>query len=246
MNLQFVSREVADNLANHVDENVDAYLSGQTTGLVTTPDTRISRIDVSDPPRLLDENGECRSDVDCTQLIYQWLSGLTPVQAADSRLWIFLTHCTYAEYMLKRWVPSLARAENKGDVIIDRWFFRGEGARTKMHNGVARLWWFGHVTHDLASTPFELTETLLSLQDIQTAILERSLGRCPAVVKAVLQALRKYWSQLEQTPQRGNLIQEWAKDIRLRGGAYLLDVVPEERLTHVVETSLRQKLAPIS
>jgi hypothetical protein len=114
-----------------------------------------------------------------------------------------------------------------------------------MHNGVARLWWFGHVTHDLGATPFELTGTLLSLQDIQTAILERSLGRSPAVVKAVLLALRKFWAQLEQTPKRGDVIQEWAKDIRLRGGAFLLDTVPADRLQYVVERSLQQKLAPI-
>ncbi len=148
--------------------------------------------------------------------------------------------------MHKRWGAGLARAENPEDVVIDRWFFKGEGARTKMHNGISRLWWFGHVTHDLGTTPFELTETLLSLQDIQTAILERSLGRCPAVVKAVLEALRKYWTQLEKTPQRGNLIQEWAKEIRLRGGAYVLDTVPEQRLRYVVESSLQQRLAPVA
>src|ERR1700694_4025030 len=215
MNLQFLSRESTDRLANNVADNLEAYRRGETAVLVTTSDCRVSRLDVPDPPTLLTDEGECKPDIECTKQIHQWLSSLSPVQAADARLWVFLSHTVYSEYVHKRWGSGLARAEKPQDVVIDRWFFRGEGARTKMHNGISRLWWFGHVTRDLGNNAFELTETLLSLQDIQTAILERSLGRCRPVVKAVLQALRKYWDQLEATPDRGNVIQEWAKDIRL-------------------------------
>jgi hypothetical protein len=124
VNLQFVARETADRLANQVSANMDVYLGCRTADLIAASDTRLSRIDAPNPPFLLDDNGECRSDADCTKEVYQWLSGLTPVQAADARLWIYLTHTTFSEYMQKRWGTGLARAENTEDVIVDRWFFK--------------------------------------------------------------------------------------------------------------------------
>lgn len=243
MNLQYITREVTDRLASEVGKNIDVYRAGQTHGLISASDCRLSRFEVPDAPVLLAPSGDCMTDTECTKLIYQWLSALSPVQAADERLWAYLTHAVYAEYMHKRWETGLLRAEKQEDVVIDRWFYKGEGARTKMHNGISRLWWFGHVTYDSGrANPFELTETLLSLQDIQTALLERSLGLCRPLVQTVLEAISKFASQLEKTPKRGDVIQEWAKDIRLRGGAFLLDVVPQERLTFVVEQSLRERL----
>jgi hypothetical protein len=59
MNLQFVAREVSDRLTNNVAENLDAYRSGKTAGLIKTSDCRISRIIAGDAPELLAENGEC-------------------------------------------------------------------------------------------------------------------------------------------------------------------------------------------
>lgn len=243
MNLQFVAREVSDRLSTSVADNLKAYLTGKTAGLIKTSDCRISRITATDAPNLIAENGECLPDAECSKRVFQWLSTLTPVQAADERLWVYLSHVTYAEYMHERWKTGLNRAEKQADVVIDRWFFKGEGYRTKMHNGISRLWWFGHVTYDATRpNPFELTDTLLSLQDIQTAFLERSLGLCRPLVRIVLEVIRKYADQLQKTPKQGDVIQEWAKEIHIRGGAYLLDAVPEPRLSFVIENSLRDRI----
>ena len=243
MSLEFLSREATNKLAHSVSKNFEDYRSGQTERLVVTSDCRISRVDAVPPPELLDSEGEPKSDAEASQLIFQWLSSLTPVQAADERLWVLLTHRTFAHYVHKRWGRGLERATQPEALILDRWFFRGSGVATFVRNGISRLWWFGHLTCDeKRANPFELTDVLLSLQDIQVAFLERSLGRCRPVLRAVLETVKKHQDDLRKTPNSGDAIQEWAKEIRLYGGAFLLDAVPHERLAFVVESKLRARL----
>jgi len=247
MSLEFLSREAADKLATDIGKNLDSYRSGTTESLVRMSDCRVSRVDSVAPPDLLDASGEPKSDAEASQLIFQWLGKLTPVQAADERLWVLFTHRTFSAYVHKRWRKGLERATQPEALIIDRWFFRGTGVATFVRNGISRLWWFGHLTYDNQRTnPFELTDVLLSLQDIQVAFLERSLGRCKPLLRVVLETIQKNQDDLRKTPKSGDVIQEWAKEIRLFGGAYLLDAVPPERLSFVVQSKLRARLKTVS
>lgn len=244
MSLEFLSREAADKLAHDAGKNLDLYRAGKTESSIRTSDCRVSRVDAVAAPDLLDTTGEPKSDAEASQLIFQWLSKLTPVQAADERLWVLLTHRTFAQYVHKRWGKGLERATQPEALIVDRWFFRGTGVATFVRNGISRLWWFGHLTYDnRRANPFELTDVLLSLQDIQVAFLERSLGRCKPLLRAVLETVQKHQEDLRMTPKSGDVIQEWAKEIRLYGGAYLLDAVPPERLAFVVQSKLRARVS---
>lgn len=244
MSLEFLSREGADKLAHDVGKNIDLYRTGRTESLIRSSDSRVSKVDAVAAPELLDAAGEPKSDSEASQLIFQWLSNLTPVQAADERLWVLLTHRTFASYVHKRWGKGLERATQPEALVVDRWFFRGTGVATFVRNGISRLWWFGHLTYDRQrSNPFELTDVLLSLQDIQVAFLERSLGRCRPLLRAVLETVQKHQADLRNTPKSGDVIQEWAKEIRFYGGAYLLDAVPPERLAFVVQSKLRARLS---
>jgi hypothetical protein len=243
MSLEFLSREAADKLAHDVGKNLDTYRNGKTDSLIRMSDCRVSRLDAVTAPDLLNATGEPKSDAEASQLIFQWLGKLTPVQAADERLWVLLTHRTFASYVHKRWGKGLERATQPEALVVDRWFFRGTGVATFVRNGISRLWWFGYLTYDNKRTnPFELTDILLSLQDIQVAFLERSLGRCKSLLRAVLETVQKHQEDLRKTPKSGDVIQEWAKEIRLYGGAYVLDAVPTERLAFVVQSKLRARL----
>ena len=243
MNLTFVKSEAVDRLHKNLSSNLDAYLEGNFARLLLDSDIRRSRIVVGDTPQLTDDNLQPKSDSECARIIYQWLSILTPAQASDQRLWCALTHTLFSEYMNRRWGSNFLKAEKKHDLVVDRWFFKGEGSRTKMHNGIARLWWFGYVSYDSKrSDPFELTDVLLSLQDIQTAFLERSIGMCRPLLQTALEAIKKNEHQLASV-NRGAVVKEWAKDIKLRGGVFLLDSIPPDRLKFVVEQGLLDRIA---
>ncbi len=243
MSLEFVSREATDKLAREVADNLEAYRTGQTQALIRTSDCRVSRIDAIAPPDLVNATGDYKPDAEASQLIFQWLSHLTPVQASDERLWILLTHCLFSRYVHARWGGSLEGSTRPEDRVLDRWFFRGSGVATFVRNGISRLWWFGYLTYDnKRPNPFELTDILLSLQDIQVAFLERSLGRCKPLLRAVLETVKKHQIALRQTPNSGDVVQEWAKEIRLYGGAYVLDAVPPERLLFVLNQMLLARI----
>lgn len=247
MSLEFLSREGVDRLAHNVGKNLDLYRTGKTESLINTSDCLVSRVEAVGPPDLIEVSGEPKSDSVASQLIFQWLSMLSPVQAADERLWVLLTHRTFERYVHKRWGKGLERATQPEALVTDRWFFRGTGVATFVRNGISRLWWFGYLTYDSRrANPFELTDVLLSLQDIQVAFLERSLGRCKPLLRAVLETVQRHKDELRNTPKSGDVIQEWAKEIRMYGGAYLLDAVPSERLAFVVQSKLRARLKAAS
>jgi len=242
MSLEFLAREATDRLAENVAKNLEVYRSGNTAALIAASDCHVSKIETAPPPRL-DDLAEDKQDTLATQRVFQWLSQLTPVQAADERLWVLLTHRYFSNYVHKRWGGGLDSATKPAELVLRRWFFRGSGLATFVQNALSRLWWFGYLTYDnTRANPFELTEVLLSLQDIQTAFLERSLGRCRPLLRAVLEAIKQHENEFGSAPNRGQAVQQWAKEINLYGGAYLLDAVPPERLAFVVQSKLRARL----
>jgi Family of unknown function (DUF6339) len=246
MSLEFLSREATDKLVRDVGKNLDAYRSGNTAALIAATDCHISKIEGAPPP-FLDDLAEDKQDALATQRVFQWLSQLTPVQAADERLWVLLTHRYFASYVHKRWGGRLQDADKPEELVLRRWFFRGSGLATFVQNALSRLWWFGHLTYDnRRENPFELTDVLLSLQDIQTGFLERSLGRCRPLLRAVLEAILKHEDEFRNAPDRGTVVQQWAKEINLYGGAYLLDALPPDRLSFVVQSKLRARLKTVS
>jgi hypothetical protein len=243
VNLPFLSREATDRLIRNIPDNLGHYRSGDTHGLVNDVDCRVSRIEVADPPSLSAAEGNASEDFNVSRRIFQWLAGLTPVQASDERLWVYLTHRVYPAYVHARWGAALERSTQPEARVEDRWFFRGAGVATFVRNGLSRLWWFGYLTYDREfGDHFEFTEILLALQEIQVAMLERRFGRSRSVLRAILETL-KLNNRLAEVPGRGDVIQGWAKDINTYGGAFVLDSLPQDRLLFVFQRLLRERIA---
>ena len=184
MRLPIVTREAVDALESSVAANLQHYRSGNTAHLVAASNVRESRVDVEQPPTLIAPDGKTETDASAARLIFQWLQKLDVTQASDARLWTYLTHVTFADYVHARWGGGLEGSIEPDARVLERWFFRGQGSATFFRNGLSRLWWFGHVTYDATrGDHFEMTNVLLSLQDIQVAFLERSLGRCRPLLR---------------------------------------------------------------
>ncbi len=132
------------------------------------------------------------------------LRALTPSQAADERLWVWLTHGPYWEYMRRRW-PDEWKGKNlsndevkKGTSYILEHFFRSD-ARALVRNGIARLWWFGKATFDEKSLdPYHRTGLMLRTADSRQSIMERQYWRNPQVLAALLDRV-EYWEKRKFT-----------------------------------------------
>jgi hypothetical protein len=124
-------------------------------------------------------------------MLYTALRHLSPVQASDERLWAYLTHTTFWEYMTQRW--PIAQYEGKARLaenIQERYFFMSDRPRALVRNGIARLWWYGYTSYDATrQDPFELTAVLLKNLDVAQSILERAFSRNPTVTKSMLGVL---------------------------------------------------------
>lgn len=241
--LEFLTKEASEDLNQKIAQNASLYYEGLTSSLLPSNHICRSKISVGTTPKLLEEDGSPKSDLECSKIIFKWLSSLTPVQASDGRLWTYLCHGPFSDYVHARWRLGLIGAKNPHDVIRNRWFFRGQGVATFVRNGISRLWWFGHLTHDAKrNDPFELTSALLYRQDVQVALLERAFGRCKPVLTAALESVSKNRARLDSTSKVGPLFQAWAKDINLYGGTYILDALPLDRLSDAVENRLVQRI----
>lgn len=161
-------------------------------------------------------------DAENSRLIYESLISLTPAQATDPRIWTYLTHTIYYDYMRKRWL-------NKEDIApgtLQRFFATTN--RELIRNGIARLWWYGYLTYDKErENPFELTEFLLSNQNIAQGLLERTIGNNKEWLKNILSCLLKYKDDYPEIIKTSN-IKELNKYINYFGGVSILDLLTKE------------------
>jgi hypothetical protein len=176
-------------------------------------------------------------DLENSIALYQEYFELNETTASDSRLWTYLTHVRFWDYMRKRWPAEKfeddisENSENEAisnkqiDFIIWRYFLKTTNRRRLIRNGISRLWWYAHLTYDnKRSDPFELTRILLSYQDIAQSLLERSFGSNRNVLLTLLDYLNK-----NKTMSREN-IREVIKDINLIGGVKNLQLIDKKDL----------------
>ena len=178
------------------------------------------------------KQGEALKDLENTKIVYSDLKELTPQQAQDHRLWVYMTHVVYWDYMQKRW-PVTADS-----VVKRRYFFEGATKDALVRNGIARLWWFGYLTYDEnRDDPFELTPVLLQNQDIQTALLERSFGRNRVLLMSILDFIKSNQSRFNSGEGMSKNVQKLGVNINLHGGLAMLDCMEAEQIASVLENS---------
>jgi len=142
--------------------------------------------------------GDSTQDAINAKILYSSLNQLNCVQAADLRLWGFLAHETFWEYMRERWPVEHVESNNEGVPesrirrIKNRYFFGESRGKAYTRQGIARLWWSGYLTYDASNRndPFEYTHMLFEKQDLFVAATERSLGRNKTLVLASLKVLK--------------------------------------------------------
>lgn len=147
-----------------------------------------TKIELPERTELVREGEPSKTDLENSIRIYEALGGeINSVQAAEERLWSFLCHETYWDYMMWRWPPE------KEGTIKTRYFLEGAGSRALSRNGIARLWWFAYLTYDQQrDNHYELTAVLMRHQDIQHNLIERNFGRNRDVLHAILEFLKRH------------------------------------------------------
>lgn len=183
-------------------------------------------------------------DLENTRIVYTALRHLTPLQAADPRLWVYFTHVTHWEYMRKRWpIEQYLGKQNLRENIQERYFFMPNKSRALIRNGMARLWWYGHCSYDeTRQDPFELTTALLKNLDVTQSILERAFSLNTNVTKTMLGVLLEREKAGKAFYVRDK-VRDLAKYMVQIGGVTIIDALDEPDLRDLVSEKIEQLAA---
>jgi hypothetical protein len=188
--------------------------------------------ELGEPPAL---TGGSDEDAANAQKIHEWISSAKPkiprTVLADGRLWAALCHTTFVEYMIGRWGPKAkTNDEPKDSRVNSRFFANGEGQRTLVRNGLARLYFAAEIVFQNGN--YNLLPIFFVKQDIHQNFIERALAGDAELIRSIAENCLKV--------KEGNLkklqIQTYAKLVNGAGGTRSLDKVRDlslEVLTQV-------------
>lgn len=220
MNVRYLVDKAYEDLHNNINSNKTKYVTKKPwlkqyfkkgnyydTSSVEVTDVTLESKDVATTQ---DIN---RQDLSNVILLYGSFKNLTPWQATNPKMWAYLAHEKYYEYVVTRWMK-------KPDVTTISYRFFLKGRKGLFHNAVSRLWWFGYLTHKEGERQqWRLTETLLTNQQIAMDVLDMNYSNNKKVLHAMLEALADY---KEEYPHETALTMKWRACVQYinRVGAY--------------------------
>ncbi|WP_221568996.1 DUF6339 family protein [Alkalihalobacillus sp. TS-13] len=192
------------------------------------------------------ESKNDKLDFENIKLLYGALKDMSLSIAADERVWAYMTHITYWDYMKKRWPIENVTDKHSKENFIKTHYFYGEKPRNR--NGLARLWWIGYVTYDEnLEDKFELTEFMVKNQDqdLTRMIMETAtIARNRTAVTVILKVIRNLQNSDPSFSVR-SFIRDVAKYINFTGSVTLWDSLDykevEESVNSMSEQWIRKK-----
>jgi len=230
MNLYFINEAPMQKIKNYIDNFKKQYTNDKVWLNEYFEDSswkNTSRITIDDFDLLIPDDN-FNYDLENSRIIYNSMQNLKPYQAVEERIWSYLTHVKFWDYMRKRW-PAENYIDNQSDferAVKERYFFSSKSRRALIRNGISRLWWFGYLTYDEEnkSNPYALTEILLNTQDTAESVLGRNFSNNPKLIQSVLRVLKEWNDRYGELPSR-KVIRELCKHISFIGGVTILDIL---------------------
>lgn len=251
-------KELRDKIADRLDWYYDPREHAGGPSLTAVDKIRDSRLEVrsiSDrlvvPEVVSDSNGKGSSenrtgvaDANAALAVYEAFKELTLQQAADERLWTYLCHVEYPQYVSRRWLASRPAKNEDAARKVRNHFFAPSNRALIRDNGLSRLWWLGSIAHEVEpDAPHEFLERLLHRQDVRSALIERpSVSRNRRVLRSINAVMREYWRRDRSLFERERF-RAWMIGLDRRGGVVLLDALPDEPLAELLEEEARRALS---
>jgi len=177
--------------------------------------------ELGEPPVL---TGGSNEDAANARKLHEWISTASPkiprTVLADGRLWAALCHTTFADYMIERWGPKAKASEDSNESRLNsRFFANGEGQRSLVRNGLARLYFSAEILSQKDNN--ELLDIFFKPQDIHQNFIERALAGDAELIRSVTENCHK----IKGDKLKKLNIQTYAKLVNGAGGTRSLDKV---------------------
>ena len=188
-------------------------------------------------------------------LLHKYFSHLNETQASDKRLWAYLSHIDFRDYVMKRWkLPPLEEVKNDEgkrkactSAIMSHWFVSNENDRSLRRHALARLWWAAHLTrapwerdpeyfgHLRNKDDYIYTPALLINENVYSELLERRQGRFGHLLITVLEFLRQHPEFADR-----NFFRPISKELVLQSGYKKINLLSYKELYALIEDIARE------
>lgn len=185
--------EFAERLKYHVEDNLSKYLNPTYSwGKEAEENDGIFETDIEKPDLsgMLDYTGinkknKSEDDYEAGKILFEAFKDLTPMQAAQSHFWQYLSHVDLYEYMRKRW-EDVNKSDCKPSYIAEHWFYK------QNRNWLEGLYWsFKNTvqTNEDGTLDYTYTKFLFRDQNLRNRgiIPSKTVFRNPEALKGVLQ-----------------------------------------------------------
>ena len=243
MTLQYLTHAAVEELRQAVPSRLDWYygddLGELTHGFSVSKPRRSADIDfTSFGSRLQSGPGRTgEQDAANAMVVYTALSRLTRHQAADDRLWTYLTHFECPDYVSDRWLRRRDRPDDDEAAArrVLQHFMVSDVRSLIRDNGVSRLYWLGRVAHEVdEASPERFLEVLLYLQDVRSALIERpAVSMNTSVLRVIYRVMLEDFEDGKALFTRITF-REWMKNLNRRGGVILLDALDDVQLEELL------------
>lgn len=227
------------NLKNNIESNLEFYKENHNSWLDMYFNEDNYSLELKDGFNIkfdLLKGGGYKNDFENVKIIYDNFKRLTPAQASDERLWSYLTHVNFWSYMDERWsVKDRAdRSDERLIKFINRRYFLGSGNNTDRdlsRNGIARLWWYGHISYDESNLDkYHLTRVLLTQQDFAQHLLESAFTRNQKIINYILTVFK----ELDKKYVRREYIRPVTEYLNMVGGITILDRLNKKKIKKII------------
>ncbi len=245
MKARYFTETSVARLRLEAENRLAVYYSGEDLANLAPMDAvRDSRVDMTSfADHLSYAEPASGTDVDNALCVFDALSALTPQQAADERIWVYLCHNDCADYVRWRWLGSRPESDDVARSRVLNHFFARDNRALIRDNGISRLWWLGHIAHGIDSAnPRRFLEIVLHRQDVRSALLERpSVAMNERVLRSIYQVMHGHWQSDSKLFQR-ETFRRWMVGLNRRGGVILLDALDSSQLDELIRDEARVAL----
>lgn len=186
---------------------------------------------ISEKIKLISPERGDKHDFENAKLIFEAYKKMSRTEASDTRIWTYLSHVTFWDYMIKRCPVSdwPSDDDKRKKYILEHWFLNGLNSRTLTRQNIAMLWWGAYLTYDdKRKNPYELTEELFSMLDYTRTLLSSIQGRNNKFTTALLEYVIENKELFKRAKE--SKIRLLMKKLNYRGGYALLPTLEKDEI----------------
>lgn len=175
--MSFVASETfCDTFIHRLHKNDEKTLSCYQNGKFTIPKNYLlpfEKLRAIEKVKLKYISKDLIEYFDTARDLYEKLS-LLPAQASDQRIWTYLTHNVFSDFMSKL---RPINAATSGDYIIEHYFCKS--AKALLYNDIALFWWLFFLTERPGNSQdkYILTREVFTMRDYTRHLFSGKQGR---------------------------------------------------------------------